>query len=195
MFHGWIFGVTNIPLDSWEGRVRFSICSLSPKIMVEDETGFRRVSLKSTCCWNIGLWSLSVGTIALVASTKSAFLETFYIAEQNTNAWTSRADCCRSGDFCCLQYPTYQAFEANGVWILEKVFDIGCNLVDVLLVYENSIPISGREVRPGDYLIELVRILRTVFGGNSKCLGFLSAKANSLSSRPDQGRIRWVWEV
>ena len=130
MFHGWIFGVTNIPLDSWERRVRFSICSLSPKIMVEDETVFRKVSLKSTCCWNIGLWSLSVGTIPLIVSTKSAFLETFYIAEQNTNAWTSRADCCRSGDFCCLQYPTYQAFEANGVWILEKVFDIGCNLVD-----------------------------------------------------------------
>ena len=48
----------------------------------------------------------------------------------------------------------------------------------VLLVYENSIPISGREVGPGDYLIELVRILRTVFGGSSKYLGLLSAKAN-----------------
>ncbi|KIM92954.1 hypothetical protein OIDMADRAFT_173626 [Oidiodendron maius Zn] len=71
-----------------------------------------------------------------------------------------------------------KAFEVNGVGILEKVFDIGCSLADVLLLYGNSIPISGREVGPRDYLIELVRILGTVLDGSSKYLGLLVAKAN-----------------
>ena len=71
-----------------------------------------------------------------------------------------------------------KAFEVNGVGILEKVFDIGCSLAGVLLLYGNSIPISGREVGPRDYMIELVRILGTVLDGSSKYLGLLVAKAN-----------------
>ncbi|KIM92962.1 hypothetical protein OIDMADRAFT_70691, partial [Oidiodendron maius Zn] len=50
----------------------------------------------------------------------------------------------------------HKAFEAHGVGILEKVFDVGCSLVDVLLLHADSIPISAREVGPRDYLVELV---------------------------------------
>jgi hypothetical protein len=71
-----------------------------------------------------------------------------------------------------------KAFEANGVGILEKVFDIGCSLADVLLLHANSIPVPGREIGPRDYLMELVKILGTVLGGSSKYLGLLAVKAD-----------------
>ena len=71
-----------------------------------------------------------------------------------------------------------KAFEANGVGILEKVFDIGCSLADVLLLHPNSMPVSSLEIGPKDYLMELIRILGTVLGGSSRYLRLLAAKAD-----------------
>ena len=71
-----------------------------------------------------------------------------------------------------------KAFEANGVGILEKVFDIGCSLSDVLLLHPSSMHVSSLEIGPRDYLMELVRILGTVLGGSSKYLRLLAAKAD-----------------
>ena len=75
------------------------------------------------------------------------------------------------------------ACEAHGIGILEKIFDIGCSLVDVLLLHTDSIPISGREVGPRDYLVELVRILGTVMRGSSKYLSLLTVKAKECLTR------------
>jgi Fungal specific transcription factor domain len=71
-----------------------------------------------------------------------------------------------------------KTFEAHGVGILEKVFDIGCSLADVLLLYANSMSVSGLEIGPRDYLMELVKILGTFSGGSSKYLGMLAVKAD-----------------
>ncbi|KFZ02014.1 hypothetical protein V500_00499 [Pseudogymnoascus sp. VKM F-4518 (FW-2643)] len=81
-----------------------------------------------------------------------------------------------------------KAFEAHGVGILEKLFDIGCSLADVLLLNANSRPVSGLEIGPRDYLMDLVRILGTVLGGGSKYLTLLAAKADDcLQVRIRQG--------
>jgi hypothetical protein len=78
-----------------------------------------------------------------------------------------------------------KAFEANGVGILEKVFDIGCSLADVLLLYPSTGQASGLGIGPRDYLAELVRILGTVLGGNTRYLRLLAAKADEcLQVRP-----------
>lgn len=71
-----------------------------------------------------------------------------------------------------------KAFEANGVGILEKVFDIGWSLADVLLLYPGSLQASSLEVGPKDCLMELVRILATVYCGSSKYLKLLAARAD-----------------
>ena len=72
-----------------------------------------------------------------------------------------------------------KAFEANGVGIVEKVFDIGCSLADVLVLSKGGVnEPSGMEIGPRDSLIELVRILGTVLGGSSKYLRLLAAKAD-----------------
>ena len=71
-----------------------------------------------------------------------------------------------------------KAFEANGVGILEKVFDIGCSLADVLLLHPSSMQVSGLEIGPRDYLLELMWILGTMPGGSSRYLGLLAAKAD-----------------
>jgi hypothetical protein len=71
------------------------------------------------------------------------------------------------------------AFEANGVGILEKVFDIGCSLSDVLQLHPTYVTrarISGMELGPRDYLVELVRVLGTAPGGE-RYLRLLAAKA------------------
>ncbi|CZR55952.1 related to transcription activator amyR [Phialocephala subalpina] len=70
-----------------------------------------------------------------------------------------------------------QAFEANGVGILEKVFDIGCSLADVLSLHPNFMSVSALKIGPRDYLMELVRILGTAPGGN-KYLRLLALKAD-----------------
>ncbi|KAN0089883.1 hypothetical protein V8E51_018462 [Hyaloscypha variabilis] len=70
------------------------------------------------------------------------------------------------------------AFEANGIGILEKVFDIGCSLADILLLHPSSMQSSDLEIGPKDYLMELLRILMTVSGGSSKYLRLLTEKAD-----------------
>ncbi|KAN0098915.1 hypothetical protein V8E51_014578 [Hyaloscypha variabilis] len=69
----------------------------------------------------------------------------------------------------------HEAFKANGVGILEKIFDIGSSLADVLLV--RQIQTSALEIGPRDYLMELVRILATDIEGSSKYLRLLASKA------------------
>lgn len=81
-----------------------------------------------------------------------------------------------------------QAFEANGIGILEKVFDVGCSLADLL----SLVPVSGRgstmDVGPIDTLMEIVRIVGTRFGGSYKHLGMLASKANRcLLANVDRG--------
>ncbi|KAH8585495.1 hypothetical protein B0O99DRAFT_530662 [Bisporella sp. PMI_857] len=76
-----------------------------------------------------------------------------------------------------------KAFEANGVGILEKVFDIGCSLADVLLLHPNFIEGGRMEVEPRDYLIELVRVVGTASQGkhgmgSEKFLRVLAGKAD-----------------
>jgi hypothetical protein len=69
-----------------------------------------------------------------------------------------------------------EAFQANGVGILEKIFDIGSSLADVLLVHQ--IQTSALEIGPRDYLMELVRILATDMEGSSKYLKLLATRAD-----------------
>ncbi|KAH7327267.1 RING-3 [Rhexocercosporidium sp. MPI-PUGE-AT-0058] len=70
-----------------------------------------------------------------------------------------------------------KAFEANGVGILEKVFDIGCSLSDVLLLNPDAVNKSSLEIGPKDYLLEMVRLLGTTPGGD-KYLRMLTLKAD-----------------
>ncbi|KAH8669698.1 hypothetical protein BGZ60DRAFT_408074 [Tricladium varicosporioides] len=58
-----------------------------------------------------------------------------------------------------------KALEANGIGILEKVFDIGCSLADVLNLHPNLMADRGMEIGPRDYLMELVRVLTTASQG------------------------------
>lgn len=97
-----------------------------------------------------------------------------------------------------------KAFEANGVGILEKVFDIGCSLADVLMLSRSAGMSGMMEIGPKEYLGELMHLLGTVLGGSSKYLQLLAAKADecmgnsirgSLSSTDEeQPRIREVEE-
>lgn len=72
------------------------------------------------------------------------------------------------------------ALEANGVGIVEKVFDIGCSLADVLALAPCAAPPEALAVGPRDCLVELVRIVgNTVRGGaESRHLRVLVAKAS-----------------
>jgi hypothetical protein len=71
-----------------------------------------------------------------------------------------------------------KAFEAHGVGILEKVFDIACSLADVLQLYPSSMQVAGLLVGPRDYLMELMMILGTVLGGSSRYARLLAAKVD-----------------
>ena len=71
-----------------------------------------------------------------------------------------------------------KAFEANGIGILEKVFDIGCSLADVLLLHPSAMHNSSLEIGSREYLMELLKILGTVQGGSSRYLNILAAKAD-----------------
>jgi len=95
-----------------------------------------------------------------------------------------------------------KAFEANGVGILEKVFDIGCSLADVLMLSRSAETGGIMQVGPKEYLGELVHLLGTVLGGNTKFLQLLAAKTDeclgasirgSLSSTDEeQSRVREI---
>ncbi|PVH86427.1 hypothetical protein DL98DRAFT_557011 [Cadophora sp. DSE1049] len=71
-----------------------------------------------------------------------------------------------------------EAFQANGVGILGKIFDIGCSLADVLLVHPHILHTSTIEVGPKDYLMDLVRILDMDIRGHSRYLLLLANRAD-----------------
>lgn len=69
-----------------------------------------------------------------------------------------------------------KALEANGVGILEKIFDVGCSLADVLSLKAapSLLPRSSMQVSPADYLCEIVHL---VGRGSPRHLKVLAAKA------------------
>ncbi|KAH7177094.1 RING-3 [Dactylonectria macrodidyma] len=97
-----------------------------------------------------------------------------------------------SGDVMSLHYPASiardivlvsqlvptQAFEANGIGILEKVFDVGCSLADLLSLVPLESQGSAMDVGAIDTLMEMVRIVGTRFGGSYRHLNMLVDKAS-----------------
>ncbi|KAH6663758.1 hypothetical protein B0J14DRAFT_609002 [Halenospora varia] len=71
-----------------------------------------------------------------------------------------------------------ETIQASGIGILEKVFDIGCSLADVLSVNPNILQVSALEIGPRDYLMELVQIVGMELGGSSKFSRLLSLRAD-----------------
>ncbi|KAM0228787.1 hypothetical protein ACHAP5_011850 [Fusarium lateritium] len=71
-----------------------------------------------------------------------------------------------------------QAFEANGIGILEKVFDVGCSLADLLSLVPLGDHGSAMDIGVVDTLMEMVRIVGTRFGGTYRHLNILVDKAN-----------------
>lgn len=69
-----------------------------------------------------------------------------------------------------------EAFDAHGPGILEKIFDIGCSLADVLSLRPAG-PSERMEVGPKEYLGEMLRVLGMAMGGSSKYRGLLMEKA------------------
>lgn len=69
-----------------------------------------------------------------------------------------------------------RALEANGVGILEKIFDIGCSLADLLALEGGSNRLTTMEVGPVDTLMEIVRILCTTLDGSYKHTNLLVQK-------------------
>ncbi|KPA39722.1 sucrose utilization protein suc1 [Fusarium langsethiae] len=49
-----------------------------------------------------------------------------------------------------------QAFEANGIGILEKVFDVGCSLADLMLLVPPDFQASAMDVGAIDTLVEMI---------------------------------------
>ncbi|UNI23706.1 hypothetical protein JDV02_009510 [Purpureocillium takamizusanense] len=85
-----------------------------------------------------------------------------------------------------------QALEANGVGILEKVFDVACSLADVIALQPALVTAGGgMEVSPGEHLMELVRIVGTVLGGSSRHLRLLNDKVRDCLTPgvPSDGRL------
>ncbi|KAH0566248.1 hypothetical protein GP486_000346 [Trichoglossum hirsutum] len=70
------------------------------------------------------------------------------------------------------------AMEPHGVGILEKIFDIGCSLADVMKVLPLQQP--RFEIGPRDYLVEMLRMLSTIRGGQSRYLPLLTAQADEV---------------
>ncbi|KAH7413072.1 RING-3 [Cadophora sp. MPI-SDFR-AT-0126] len=95
-----------------------------------------------------------------------------------------------------------KAFEANGVGLLEKVFDIGCSLSDVLLLNPDAINGSSMEIGPRDYLLEMARLLGTTPGGDKylrmltlKSDGFMQLRLRgSLSDSEASDRIEEIFD-
>ena len=77
-----------------------------------------------------------------------------------------------------LRLLPFQAFQTHGVGIMEKIFDIGCSLADVLLAHPNVLQASTFEIGPKDYLMEFVRILDMGIIGSSKYVRLLAARAD-----------------
>ncbi|SCV45098.1 related to transcription activator amyR [Fusarium fujikuroi] len=71
-----------------------------------------------------------------------------------------------------------QAFEANGIGIVEKVFDVGCSLADLLSLVPLEYQGSTIDVGVIDTLMETVKIVGTRFGGSYRHLDILVGKAS-----------------
>lgn len=71
-----------------------------------------------------------------------------------------------------------QAFEANGIGILEKVFDVGCSLADLVSLASLNFDSSAMDVGVIDTLMEMVRIVGSRFGGSYRHLNILVDKAS-----------------
>ncbi|KAF4343791.1 sucrose utilization SUC1 [Fusarium beomiforme] len=71
-----------------------------------------------------------------------------------------------------------QAFEANGIGIVEKVFDVGCSLADLLSLVPLEYRASTMDIGVIDTLMETVRIVGTRFGGSYRHLDILVDKAS-----------------
>lgn len=69
------------------------------------------------------------------------------------------------------------ALEANGVGILEKIFDVGCSLADVLALKPSCLPRTALQVGPTELLREIVHIVGTYIGGSPRHWRVLAAKA------------------
>jgi len=91
-----------------------------------------------------------------------------------------------------------EAFEPHGVGILEKIFDIGCSLADVLQLHPtvSGVVIQGMEVGARDYLMEMLRLCSTILGGSSRYVSLLAAKADECmhvgprdAMQSDSGRV------
>lgn len=80
------------------------------------------------------------------------------------------------------------ALEANGVGILEKMFDVGCSLADVLSLEAHRPGYTTMQASPTDYLLEIMRVVQTAVGGSPRHVKVLKEKSDSLlkSSFPMQ---------
>ncbi|KAJ4152489.1 hypothetical protein NW754_004285 [Fusarium falciforme] len=76
------------------------------------------------------------------------------------------------------QLVSTQAFEANGIGILEKVFEVACSLADLLSLVPVGSQGSAMDIGPVDTLMEMVRIVGSRFGGSYRHLNILADKAN-----------------
>ncbi|RSM02316.1 hypothetical protein CDV31_010965 [Fusarium ambrosium] len=76
------------------------------------------------------------------------------------------------------QLVSTQAFEANGIGILEKVFEVACSLADLLSLVPVGSQGSTMDVGPVDTLMEMVKIVGSRFGGSYRHLNILTDKAN-----------------
>lgn len=71
-----------------------------------------------------------------------------------------------------------QAFEANGIGIVEKVFDVGCSLADLLSLVPLEYQGSTMDIGVIDTLMETVKVVGTRFGGSYRHLDILVDKAS-----------------
>lgn len=76
---------------------------------------------------------------------------------------------------------------------LEKIFDIGCSLADVLQLNPvlPQTEVSHMQVGPRDYLMEMLKILSTVLGGQTRYLPMLADKVDECT----RGGIRPALET
>ncbi|KAH8171954.1 fungal specific transcription factor domain-containing protein [Sarocladium implicatum] len=87
-----------------------------------------------------------------------------------------------------------RALEANGVGILEKIFDIGCSLADLLSLEAGRPSLTTMEVGPVDTLMEIVRILCTTLGGSYKHTNLLVQKVSECVPWSVDRRLQEVTE-
>ena len=70
---------------------------------------------------------------------------------------------------------TPSAFDANGPGILEKIFDVGCSLADVLLLHPPRA--EAMQCGPRDSMREMMRVMDRAMGGRSRYRALLGEKA------------------